>query len=159
MSRVRICFVCLGNICRSPTAEGVFAHLQPDGVHTIESAGTGAYHVGEAPDRRSTATAAQRGIPLHGAAQRFDASDFDRFDLVIAMDRSNRNDLLRRAPNDEAASKVHLLRAWDPQNEANEDLDVPDPYYGGERGFDDVLDICIRSCEALLAHLDANDDA
>lgn len=158
---MRICFVCLGNICRSPTAEGVFRHQLRD-AHaperfTIESAGTGAYHVGEAPDRRSTATAAQRGIVLEGAAQRFDAEDFERFDLVIAMDRNNRDDLLARAPDATAAAKVHLLRRWDPENDSGEDLDVPDPYYGGGRGFDEVLDICVRSCAALLAEFDRND--
>lgn len=154
----RVCFVCLGNICRSPTAEGVFRHLlaeQPDaGSFSVESAGTGAYHVGEAPDRRSTATAARRGIPLRGAAARFDAEDFARFDWVVAMDAANKRDLLARAASEEDAAKVVLLREWDPESQAD-DLDVPDPYYGGESGFDDVLDICVRSCRGLLSDLEA----
>jgi protein-tyrosine phosphatase len=157
----RVCFVCLGNICRSPTAEGVFRHLLAErGARgfVVESAGTAAHHVGESPDRRSTATAARRGITLEGAAARFDAEDFDRFDWVIAMDRSNARDLRHRAPTPEAAAKVHLLRRWDPQNTAGEDLEVPDPYYGGASGFDEVLDICERSCAALLRELEAHGD-
>jgi len=158
----RVCFVCLGNICRSPTAEGVFRHLLAERGRTdafvVESAGTAAHHVGESPDRRSTATAARRGIRLAGSAARFDASDFERFDHVIAMDRSNRDDLLQRAPTDEAAAKVSLLRRWDP-NAQGAELDVPDPYYGGSSGFDEVLDICLRSCEALLDDLDAAREA
>ena len=152
----RICFVCLGNICRSPTAEGVFRHLLAarglTAAFEVESAGTAAHHVGEAPDRRSTATAARRGIRLGGSVARFDDDDFDRFDHVIAMDRSNRDDLIRRAPTAEAVAKVALLRRWDPVAGGAE-LDVPDPYYGGSSGFDEVLEICLRSCEALLDHL------
>jgi len=154
----RICFVCLGNICRSPTAEGVFRHLirqrGREGDFVVYSAGTDAYHVGESPDRRSATTAAHRGITLSGSAARFEAEDFDRFDWVIAMDRSNHRALLERAPNPEAEAKVVLLRRWDPRNDAGEDLDVPDPYYGGASGFDEVLDICTRSCAALLDALD-----
>jgi protein-tyrosine phosphatase len=153
----RVCFVCLGNICRSPTAEGVFRHLLAECGRTdafeVASAGTGAYHVGESPDRRSTETAARRGITLEGAAARFDPEDFDRFDWVVAMDRDNRRDLLARAPNEEAAAKVVLLRRWDPENPDGEALDVPDPYYGGARGFDEVLDICVRSCAVMLDDL------
>ncbi len=155
----RLCFVCLGNICRSPTAEGVVRHLLAEQRHTtsfeVESAGTEAYHKGESPDRRSTETAARRGIMLAGAAARFDAEDFERFDWVVAMDGANKSDLLARAPNAEAAKKVVLLREWDPDSMGPHDLDVPDPYYGGASGFDDVLDICIRSCQALLDDLEA----
>jgi len=155
----RLCFVCLGNICRSPTAEGVFRYLlgqRGDATpFEVESAGTGAYHEGESPDRRSTATAAQRGIPLVGAAARFDAEDFVRFDWVLAMDGANKSDLLARAPTEQDAAKVVLLREWDAQSDGPHDLDVPDPYYGGASGFDDVLDICLRSCQALLDDLEA----
>ncbi len=155
-----MCFVCLGNICRSPTAEGVFRHLLAERGssprYVVASAGTAAYHVGESPDDRSAQTAAQRGITLSGSAARFDVEDFARFDWVIAMDRSNHRDLLARAPDSEAAAKVALLRRWDPDNTAGDDLDVPDPYYGGPSGFDDVLDICVRSCRALLDELETN---
>src|SRR4051794_15434017 len=103
---VRVCFVCLGNICRSPTAEAVMKHLVraaklDDKVH-IESAGTGDWHVGEPRDRRSQAAAAARGVPLSGRAQLFTAADFDRFDHVVAMDGSNLNNLRAMAPNDAA---------------------------------------------------------
>lgn len=156
---IRVCFVCLGNICRSPTAEGVFRHLLAEhrdaGSFSVQSAGTAAYHVGEAPDRRSTATAARRGITLSGAAARFDAEDFARFDWVVAMDGTNKSELLARAGSAEDAAKVVLLREWDPESHGPDDLDVPDPYYGGESGFDDVLDICVRSCGALLSDLQA----
>lgn len=155
----RICFVCLGNICRSPTAEGVFRHLLREASDTtpfeVESAGTGAYHEGESPDGRSTATAARRGITLAGAAAQFNAEDFARVDWVVAMDDANKSDLLARAPTAHDAAKVVLLREWDPDSEGPHDLDVPDPYYGGASGFDDVLDICVRSCSALLSDLEA----
>lgn len=155
MSRVRICFVCLGNICRSPTAEGVFRHLvaQADLDHALEidSAGTGGWHVGESPDARSTTTAAARGIRMEGAARKFVATDFERFDYVIAMDRSNRDNLRKLAPSADARAKISLLRDHDPQSPA--DSDVPDPYYGGARGFEEVLDLCERACASLLASL------
>src|SRR5690606_2785640 len=113
-ARMRICFVCLGNICRSPTAEGVFRHVvtQAGLLHAfeIDSAGTAAYHAGEPPDGRSAMTARQRGVELGGRARRFEAHDFGRFDYVVAMDRSNRDDLLALAPDPNAAAKVMLLR-------------------------------------------------
>jgi len=152
---VRICFVCLGNICRSPTAEAVMRHLvKQEGLAKqieIDSAGTGDWHVGDPPDRRACAVGTARGIPLSGVAQQFTAADFARYDHVIAMDRSNRDDLLRMttAPADRA--KVRLLRSFDAS--APPEADVPDPYYGGSRGFDEVFDICDRACRGLLAHL------
>lgn len=149
---VRVCFVCLGNICRSPTAEGVFRHLVReaglDHAYVIESAGTAAHHVGEPPDRRAAATARRRGFELGGQAQRFEARDFARFDHVVAMDRSNRRDLMARAPDEAARAKVSLLRDWDPQSE--DGAEVPDPYYGGDEGFERVFDICMAGCQALL---------
>ena len=152
---VRICFVCLGNICRSPTAEAVMRHLGAaeglGGSIAIASAGTGDWHVGEARDRRSQAVGRTRGIPLAGTAQQFTAADFDRFDHVIAMDRSNRDDLIRLARDERDREKVRLLRSFDPT--APKDADVPDPYYGGPRGFEDVFDICERACRGLLDHL------
>ena len=154
MDPVRICFVCLGNICRSPTAEGVFSHLvQGRGIAAdfeLDSAGTSAYHIGEAPDRRSTAAARRRGIHLGGAARQFVAADFDRFDYVVAMDSSNLTDMRRLAPSPEHEAKLSLIRDWDANSRGQ---DVPDPYYGGPSGFDDVLDICLRACEGLLQHI------
>jgi protein-tyrosine phosphatase len=152
---VRICFVCLGNICRSPTAEAVMRHLvKQEGLAKqieIDSAGTGDWHVGDPPDRRACAVGTARGIPLSGVAQQFTAADFARYDHVIAMDRSNRDDLLRMATSPADRAKVRLLRSFDAS--APPEADVPDPYYGGSRGFDEVFDICDRACRGLLAHL------
>jgi protein-tyrosine phosphatase len=151
----RISFVCLGNICRSPTAEAVMRHLVEeaglaDRIH-VDSAGTADYHIGARPDRRALAELARRGVPVDHRGQQFGPDDFDRFDLVIAMDRANLADLRRIAPDAEAAAKVRLLREWDP--EAAGDLEVPDPYYGGDEGFVEVFDMVERSCRALLADL------
>jgi len=117
----------------------------------VESAGTGDWHVGGPRDRRSRSVGAARGIPLEGEAQQFTRSDFDRFDHVLAMDRANRDELLRLARDDRDRAKVRLLRGFDPG--APPDAEVPDPYYGGPRGFEEVFDICDRACRGLLAHL------
>jgi protein-tyrosine phosphatase len=157
MPRVSVCFVCLGNICRSPTAEGVMRHLVReaglDHAVEIDSAGTSAYHVGEAPDRRARAAAQKRGIVVGGSSRQFVAGDFARFDYVIAMDRDNHASLTGLASRASAPDrhKIHMLRAFDAAS--GRDLDVPDPYYGGDRGFDEVLDICDAGCRGLLAHL------
>jgi low molecular weight protein-tyrosine phosphatase len=146
--QMRILFVCLGNICRSPTAEAVMRGLVADaGLANeieIESAGTGDWHVGEPPDQRATDAAATRGVELGGSARQVTAGDFEDFDLLVAMDRSNRDDLLALAPHDEARAKVRLLRQ---SGEGNE-LDVPDPWYGG--GFDEVVAIVEEGCTALF---------
>ena len=144
----RVLFVCMGNICRSPTAEGVMRHLLrerglEDAIE-VASAGTGGWHVGDPPDARSTEAARRRGILLEGAAQQVSRADFDRYDLLVAMDRSNLRDLLALAPDEEARAKVRLLL---------HDDDVPDPYYGGPSGFDDVLDLVTGGCERLLDEL------
>jgi len=152
---VRICFVCLGNICRSPTAEAVMRHLVTGaGLEhqiLIESAGTGDWHVGHARDKRSRAVGEARGIPLSGVAQQFVPVSFDRYTHVIAMDRSNRDELLKMARTPDDRAKVALLRAFDPT--AEKDAEVPDPYYGGARGFEEVFDICERACRGLLEQL------
>jgi protein-tyrosine phosphatase len=116
---------------------------------SLDSAGTGSWHIGNAPDPRATAAAAERGITLAGAARQVTVADFDAFDLIVAMDAANARDLRRLAPDDAARAKVVLLRDHDP--EAGGDLDVPDPYYGGEDGFETVLDIVERSCRNLLS--------
>lgn len=117
----------------------------------IDSAGTGEWHVGEPRDRRSSEVGQRRGIPLGGRARQFVASDFARFDYVLAMDTQNLTTLWDLAPDDAARAKVRLLRSYDPNSPA--DADVPDPYYGGARGFDHVFDICEAACQGLLAHL------
>ena len=152
---VRICFVCLGNICRSPTAEGVMRHLLRSsplaGRVEVDSAGTSAYHVGDPPDTRSAATARRRGIQLSGASRQVVSDDFSRFDYIIAMDHSNEHALSRLAGSMTEKGRIHLLRAFDPDSPPR--AEVPDPYYGGANGFDVVLDICEASCHGLLAHL------
>ena len=120
----------------------------------IESAGTGDWHVGETRDRRSMATGAARGIPLSGRAQNFTGADFARFDYVVAMDSSNRDNLLKMAPDAAARAKVSMLRAYeDGEGDGDDAADVPDPYYGGAHGFEDVFDICQRACAGFLARL------
>jgi protein-tyrosine phosphatase len=154
---VRICFVCMGNICRSPTAEGVMRHLVEKRGWTerfvIESAGTGDWHVGELADARARAAARQRGYRLDRRAQHFTESSFARFDYVLAADRDNRRHLDRIAPDDAARGKIHLLRDFDAVSPKGSD--VPDPYYGGAEGFEHVLDICEAACRGLLLHLAA----
>ncbi|HEX2071068.1 MAG TPA: low molecular weight protein-tyrosine-phosphatase [Thermoleophilaceae bacterium] len=151
---MRLLFVCLGNICRSPTAEGVMRHLleQEGLVEAVEldSAGTGSWHVGHAPDERATAAARERGIALNGAARQVDAADFDAYDLILAMDRANHDDLLALAPDEDARERVKLLREYDPEAVAAGQLEVPDPYYGGADGFEDVFDLVTRACQGLL---------
>ena len=155
MADVAVCFVCLGNICRSPTAEAVFADiLEREGLADrvrVASAGTGDWHVGEPPDARATAEAARRGIRMRSTAAQFRASDFGRFDLVIAMDDENRRALLRLANGGEAGGKVRLLRSFDPAVVGEQA--VPDPYFGGEDGFVRVFDMVDAACRGLLEHL------
>jgi low molecular weight protein-tyrosine phosphatase len=138
----------MGNICRSPTAEGVMrALLRERGIEDVEveSAGVGDWHVGHAPDARATEAARRRGIALDGAARQVRPSDFDDFDLIVAMDRENLRDLRRLAPDAAAEAKLRLLNA--------DGRDVPDPYYGGDQGFEDVLDMVQASCQTLLDEL------
>jgi protein-tyrosine phosphatase len=114
----------------------------------IDSAGTGDWHVGHPPDERATAAARARGVTLEGAARQVTPSDFEDYDLLVAMDRANQRDLLALAPDEAAREKVVLLRSFDAT--AGEDLDVPDPYYGGEDGFEHVLDVVERGARGLL---------
>jgi low molecular weight protein-tyrosine phosphatase len=156
---VRILFVCLGNICRSPTAEGAMRKLLEEAPVSIEvdSAGTGAWHVGHAPDPRAVAAAARRGITLESVARRVGEKDFERFDLILAMDGSNLHDLRQLAPDEPARQKVRLLREFDPASAGLADLDVPDPYYDSERGFELVLDQVQAACRGLLAWVQASE--
>jgi protein-tyrosine phosphatase len=150
---LKIVFVCLGNICRSPTAHGVMEKLVADaGLAdrvTIDSAGTGAYHIGELPDSRSRAHAAKRGYELAHRARQFTRGDVAAFDLIVAMDRNNLRHL--RLIAGEAHGKVVLLRSFDATAPA--DAEVPDPWYGEADGFEEVLDQCERACAGLLAHV------
>jgi protein-tyrosine phosphatase len=156
-SNYRILFVCLGNICRSPTAEGVMRHkLREAGLAEdvdVESAGTGGWHIGHPPDERATAAARNRGIALESRAQRFAADHFDDFDLIVAMDAQNLADMRSLAPHAAAEGKLTMLREFDPLAAEAGDLDVPDPYYGGDDGFEDVLDMVERACDGLIEEI------
>jgi protein-tyrosine phosphatase len=150
-------FVCLGNICRSPTAEGVMRSLvAAEGLEDqieIDSAGTGAWHVGNPPDRRAAAAASAQGVTLSGAARQIEPEDFERYDLILAMDASNLRDLRALAPSAETRERVHLLREYDPAGGGERDLDVPDPYYGGEDGFGTVFSLVQAACRGLLEEI------
>jgi protein-tyrosine phosphatase len=152
--RTRVLFVCLGNICRSPLAENVFRHLVEEaGLEErfeIDSAGTGSWHVGARPDHRAATVASARGIELRGRARQVTQEDLVAFDYVLAMDRENLAELEYMARNGRATAEIRLLRAYDPHAEGDE---VPDPYYGGASGFENVFDIVSRSCRSLLASL------
>ncbi len=148
---ISVLFVCMGNICRSPTAQAVFEKVVTDRGHdswiTIDSAGTHAYHIGEQPDSRSQATALNRGIDMSSQrARRVEAIDFERFDYVLAMDKSNYNDLKKLA-SPAQRKRLHLFldfsKSWDV-------AEVPDPYYGGSHGFERVLDMVESASEGLL---------
>jgi low molecular weight protein-tyrosine phosphatase len=155
----RLLFVCLGNICRSPTAEGVMRSLVEEaGLEDrveLDSAGTGAWHVGSPPDSRASAAAEPRGVRLDGRARQVRLTDFDDFDLLLAMDTSNLRELWQLAPGVEEREKVKLLRAFDPASARTDDLDVPDPFYGGEDGFERVFELVRTACEGLLAKIEA----
>jgi protein-tyrosine phosphatase len=155
---IRLLFVCMGNICRSPTAEGVMRGLlREQGLEDaveVDSAGVGDWHAGAQPDDRATAAARARGITLAGAARAIAPRDFEDYDLILAADRSNLRDLRAVAPRD-ARARMHLLREFDPASEGAPDLDVPDPYYGGPEGFERVLDLVEAACRGLLDELRA----
>jgi low molecular weight protein-tyrosine phosphatase len=149
---MKVLFVCLGNICRSPTAEGVvraIATREFPGVGIeLDSAGTADYHVGEPPDRRSIATARRRGYEISGLrARQVAAADFTRFDHILAMDRANLAELERRARG--GTARVGLFMAYAP----GEGEEVPDPYYGGVEDFERVVDLCEAAARGLLAAL------
>jgi len=151
MDRVKVLFVCMGNICRSPTAQGVFEKLVQDQALAeriqIDSAGTHAYHVGEPPDARATEAARRRGVDLTAQrARRVSTSDFDNFDYVLAMDSTNFESLSGLCSPDHA-SKLQLLLEFAPNSATK---DVPDPYYGGATGFERVLDMIEEASTGLL---------
>ena len=153
--RTGVLFVCLGNICRSPLAEGVLQDLLEErGLADrirVDSAGTGAYHVGEPPDVRSRRVARDHGIELEGRARQVEPEDFQRFHHVLAMDRANLRNLERLRDQAKGEAALDLLRSYDP--EAGDGAEVPDPYYGGPDGFEQVYRMIHRSCSGLLDRL------
>lgn len=152
--RTSVLFVCLGNICRSPLAEGVFRRLVTqaglDNRFDIDSAGTGAWHVGERPDSRAEMVAKQHGVGLVSRARQITDDDLRRFDLIIAMDRENLRNIERMADAAASDAEIRLLREFDEVGTGDE---VPDPYYGGASGFENVYEMVHRSCVALLERL------
>lgn len=154
---IKVLFVCLGNICRSPLAEGVFRRLVGDeGVaerFEVDSAGTSSYHTGETPDARATKVARGRGVELAGQARQLTGDDITRFDYLIVMDTDNLAEVERLADRLKPGAELHLLREFDP--ESGGEIEVPDPYYGGPQGFERVHDIVERSCRGLLEHIRA----
>lgn len=155
---MKILFVCMGNICRSPLAEGIFAHLAKEHgkrTYTLDSAGIGDWHVGHEADPRSQAVALKHGIELACRARQVASpEDFENFDLLLAMDRQNFRDLMNLSPP-EHQGKIRLMREFDP--EGGMDHEVPDPYYGGPKGFDSMYAMLHRSCLNLLNLLEQGD--
>lgn len=140
----KILMVCLGNICRSPLAEGILKSKLPTSQFTVDSAGTASYHIGSAPDRRSVAVAKKYGINIsHLKGRQFNVNDFDKFDLIYVMDESNYQNVVSLARDEADKNKVKLIL-----NEVypNQNYSVPDPYYGGEQGFENVFKMLDEAC-------------
>lgn len=150
----KLVFVCLGNICRSPTAEGLFIHkVNQAGLENyfyIDSAGTAAYHVGESANSKSQATANKHGVHLPSKARKFEYADFEEFDLILAMDSENLSNIRELDRKNKFSEKIKMMREFDPDPGNGE---VPDPYYGGQEGFENVFRVLDRSTEALLQEL------
>jgi protein-tyrosine phosphatase len=150
----RLLFVCLGNICRSPSAENIMNYLiqrRNLGDRLVcDSAGTASYHVGSPPDRRMAQAAKAYGIDLLGRARQFDATDFSQFDYILAMDRQNYRDILSLDPVGQHSERVHLMCDF---CRTYPDQEVPDPYYGGPEGFTYVIELLLDACEGLLDHI------
>lgn len=150
----KLLFVCLGNICRSPAAENIMNHLIEQanltGQITCDSAGTSSYHIGSVPDRRMTMAASKRGITLRGRARQFTETDFDQFDLILAMDRDNYADICALDSTRKHRDKIHLMCDFCTRHSLRE---VPDPYYGGTEGFNQVIDLLTDACEGLLDYV------
>ncbi|SNR51801.1 protein-tyrosine phosphatase [Lutibacter agarilyticus] len=147
--------VCLGNICRSPLAEGILRSKVFSHKTFIDSAGTGGYHIGAKPDKRSISVASVHGIDItNQQARKFIVKDFDNFDLIYVMDQSNYRDVIELARNEEDKAKVSLIL-----NEVfpGEDLDVPDPYYGGEFGFKNVYNMLDEACDVISKKINSNE--
>jgi protein-tyrosine phosphatase len=151
----KLLFVCLGNICRSPAAENIMNHLIEQAGYSerfvCDSAGTSNYHIGSPPDKRMSAAAAKKlQIQLYGRARQFQKSDFQEFDLILAMDRENYDDILVVDPTGKYHQKVRLVCDFCSKHTLKE---VPDPYYGGTEGFNQVIDLLVDACEGLLKHI------
>jgi protein-tyrosine phosphatase len=154
MEKVRVLFVCLGNICRSPLAEAIFKEkVKKAGLEKwieADSCGTSNYHIGGSPDPRTIANATKNGISIDHCGRQLSINDLEKFDFILAMDKSNYKNILAVTGSDPHKQKVMLMRDFDPLEKGGE---VPDPYHGGEQGFQLVFDILDRSMENFLEHL------
>jgi len=157
MAKIKVLFVCLGNICRSPLAEALFKHkVSKQGLTNLieaDSCGTSNYHIGDWPDERTLVNALQNGIEMDHRGRQITYTDLEKFDFVFAMDRSNYENIMQLANAETHKHKVSLMRSFDLENE---NADVPDPYYGGARGFQDVFEILDRSTENFLEYIQKN---
>lgn len=148
---VKILMVCLGNICRSPLAEGILASKLPNDAFLVDSAGTSSWHEGNAPDKRSIATAQKKGLNISDQKGRqFTKTDFDTFDYIFVMDNSNYNDVIQLAENEIQKNKVQLILN---QLFPGENVDVPDPYYGIANGFNQVYQMLDEACDVIAQKL------
>lgn len=154
MERKKILFVCLGNICRSPLAEAIFKHkLKQRGIEDqfeVDSCGTANYHIGDSPDSRTIANAQRQGVTIDHIGRQLQPIDLDYYDLILAMDKNNLAGIFKLQNKEEQIGKITLMREYDPLQNGEE---VPDPYYGGEKGFQTVFEILDRSTEFLIDKL------
>ncbi|WP_108805319.1 low molecular weight protein-tyrosine-phosphatase [Aquimarina sp. Aq107] len=149
--KVKILMVCLGNICRSPLAEGILASKLDSEKFQVDSSGTSNYHIGEKPDRRSIETARKHGIDItNQRAAQFKVSDFDHYDFIYPMDNSNYQNIIKLSRNEEDRKKVKLILN---ELQPNQNLDVPDPYYGGDQGFENVYQMLDKACDHIVTKL------
>lgn len=155
MTKIKVLFVCLGNICRSPLAEAIFLHKvkqkKIDHWFDADSCGTSNYHIGDPPDSRTIANARKNGVMINHLGRQLHEDDLDYYDFVLAMDHSNHRNILRLANAKNHPEKILLMRSFDPKGK---DEEVPDPYYGGEQHFQDVFDILNRTMNSFVQHLE-----